>query len=110
MIEVCAEGNWIIQVSTCFYPSLSKKVYYIKCLRDHRDTKESLCLPKINTKMPTRTKSVEIHKTFIDKILFRVLSDKVLFEFSVIGSSSGSTVIYSSLGSSVRFFRHVAIF
>ena len=28
-IEVCAEGNWTIEVSAYFYPSLSKKVYYI---------------------------------------------------------------------------------
>ena len=39
-----------------------KKVYYIKCWRSRRDTTKSLCLPKINTKMPTRTKSVEINK------------------------------------------------
>ena len=25
-IEVCAEGNWLIQVSAYFYPSLSKKI------------------------------------------------------------------------------------
>ena len=39
-----------------------KKVYYIKCWRSRRDTTESLCLPKTNTKMPTRTKSAEINK------------------------------------------------
>ena len=30
-IEVCAEGNWLIQVSAYFYPSLPKKVKYILC-------------------------------------------------------------------------------
>ena len=39
-----------------------------------------------------------------------VLSDRVFFEYSVIGFSSGSTVINSFLGSSVLFFRNVAIF
>ena len=61
-IEVCADGNWLIQVSAYFYPSLSKKVYYIKCKRSRRDAMESLCLLKINTKMPTRTKTVEMNK------------------------------------------------
>ena len=61
-IEVCADGNWLIQVSAYFYPSLSKKVYYIKCKRSRRDAMESLCLPKINTKIPTRTKTVEMNK------------------------------------------------
>ena len=41
-----------------------------------------------------------------DRVLFRVLSDRILFESSVIGSS----VIDSSLGSSVLFFRHAANF
>ena len=47
---------------------------------------------------------------FSDRILFRVLGDRVLFESSVIGSSSGSAVRDSSIGSSMLFFRHVAIF
>ena len=47
---------------------------------------------------------------FIDRVLFRVLSDKVLFEYSVIQSSSGFAEIGSSLGSSMHFFSHVAIF
>ena len=46
----------------------------------------------------------------IDRILFRVLSDRVFFDSSVIESSSGFAVIDSSLGSSVLFFRHIAIF
>ena len=51
-----------------------------------------------------------LFRFFIDQILFGVLSDKVLFAFSVNGSASGSTVIDSPLGSSMLFFRHVAIF
>ena len=52
-IYPCAEGNRLIQVSAYFHLSLSKKVY-IKCERSCRDATESLCLPKTNTKMPTR--------------------------------------------------------
>ena len=43
----------------------------------------------------------------IYRILFRVLSDRVFLESSMIGSTSGSAVIYSSLTSSVPFFRHL---
>ena len=39
--------------------SVKKCIIY---LRSRRDAMESLCLPKINTKMPTRTKSVERSK------------------------------------------------
>ena len=39
--------------------SVKKCIIY---LRSRRDAMESLCLPKINTKMPTRTKSVEMRK------------------------------------------------
>ena len=46
----------------------------------------------------------------IDGILFRVLSDRVLYESSVIETSSGFAVKDASLGSSMLFFRHIAIF
>ena len=45
-----------------------------------------------------------------DRVLLRVLSDRFLFASSVIGFSSESPVIDSSLGSSVLFFRHATIF
>ena len=45
-----------------------------------------------------------------DGVLLRVHSERFLFESSVIGSSSGSSAIDSSLGSSVFFFRHDASF
>ena len=45
-----------------------------------------------------------------DRVLLRVHSERFLFESSVIGSSSGSSAIDSSLGSSVLFFRHDASF
>ena len=45
-----------------------------------------------------------------DRVLLRVLVVMVLYESSVIGSSSGSLVTDSSLGSSVLFFQHAAIF
>ena len=45
-----------------------------------------------------------------DRILLGVFSDNVLFESSAIGCSSGFSVIDSSLGSSVLFFRHAARF
>ena len=51
-----------------------------------------------------------LFRFFIDRILFRVLSDRVLFESSVMQSSSEFAVIDSSLGSSIHFFSHVAIF
>ena len=51
-----------------------------------------------------------LFRSFIDRILFRVVNDRVLFESSMIESSSASAVIGSSLGSSMLFFRHVAIF
>ena len=47
---------------------------------------------------------------FSYRVLLRVLSDRVLFESSVIGFSSGSSIIDSSLGKSVFFFRNVANF
>ena len=47
---------------------------------------------------------------FIDRIVFRVLSGRVFFKSSVIDFSSVFAVIDSYLGSSVLFFRHVAIF
>ena len=46
----------------------------------------------------------------IDRILFRVLSGRVFFKSSVIGFSSVFAVIDFHLGSSVLFFRYVAIF
>ena len=45
-----------------------------------------------------------------DRVLLRVHNERFLFESSVIGSSSGSSAIDSSLGSSVLFFRHDASF
>ena len=60
MIEVSVEQNWLIQVSAYFHPSLSAKLY-IKRERSCRDATESLRSPKINTKMPTRTKNDEIN-------------------------------------------------
>ena len=47
---------------------------------------------------------------FIDRIIFRVLSGRVFFKSSVIDFSLVFAVIDSYLGSSVLFFRHVAIF
>ena len=47
---------------------------------------------------------------FIDSILFKFLSDRVLFKSSVIGYSSSSAIIDSSLGSSILFFHHVTMF
>ena len=47
---------------------------------------------------------------FHSDMVLLILSDRVLFEFSVIGFSSESSVIDSSLGSSVLFFRHAHIF
>ena len=49
---------------------LSGKAYYIKCLRSRRDAMGSLCLPKINTKMPTRTKSVEMNKVVTNSEIY----------------------------------------
>ena len=51
-----------------------------------------------------------LFKFHSDRVPLRVLSDRVLFESQVIGSSSGSSVIDSSPGLSVLFFRHAAIF
>ena len=45
-----------------------------------------------------------------DRALLRFFGDGVLFESSVIYSSSWSSVIDSSLGSSGLFFRHAAVF
>ena len=45
-----------------------------------------------------------------DRVLLRVFSDRELYESSVIGSSSGSSVIDCSLGSLVLFFWYAAIF
>ena len=58
-IELCAEGNWLIRILASFHP-LSKNVY-VKFERSCRDATENLCPPKINTKMPTRTKNDEIN-------------------------------------------------
>ena len=63
-IEVCAEGNWLIQVSAYFHP-LPKKVY-IKFERSSRDATESLCSPKINTNTTTRTKNDEMNQSVIN--------------------------------------------
>ena len=41
--------------------------------------------------------------------VIKVFSDKILFDFSVVGSSSGFTVIDSSLGSAVLFFSQNAV-
>ena len=60
-IEVCAERNWLIQVSAYFYP-LSKKLY-MKCERSCQDATGSLCSPKINTKTTTRTKNDEMNQS-----------------------------------------------
>ena len=46
----------------------------------------------------------------IDRALLRALSDRIHFEFLVIGSSSGYSVIDSSHGLSVLFFRHAVVF
>ena len=51
-----------------------------------------------------------LFRFFIYRILFRVLSDRILFESSAIQSSSGFAVIDSSLGSPMHFFSHVTIF
>ena len=57
---------------------------------------------------------LKLLKVIIDRVVFRFLSDRillpVLFQSSVIGCSSGFSVIDSSLGSSVLFFQHPAIF
>ena len=60
-IDICAEGNWLIQVSAYF--CLLKKVFYIKCYG-------KLGLVKINTKMPTRTKSVEMNKIMTNSEIY----------------------------------------
>ena len=49
-------------------------------------------------------------KVLSDRVLLMVLNDRFLFESLVIGSPSGSSLIDSSPGSSVLFFRHAAIF
>ena len=46
------------------YPSLlffQNKKSYFKCERSRRYATESLCSPKINTKMPTRTENVDMN-------------------------------------------------
>ena len=45
-----------------------------------------------------------LFRFLIDRTLFRVVSNMVFIEYSVKGSSAGSAVIDSSLGSSVLFF------
>ena len=47
---------------------------------------------------------------FSNRFLLRVLSDRILFESSVIGCSSWFSIIDHSLGSSVLFFQNDAIF
>ena len=51
-----------------------------------------------------------LFRSLSDRVLLRVLRDRILFETSVIASSSRSSVIDSSLGPSVLFFWHAAIF
>ena len=56
-----AEGNRLIQVLAYFHPFWSKKAY-IKCEKSRTYTAKSLRSTKINTTMPSRTKSVEINQ------------------------------------------------
>ena len=61
--EICAEGNWIIQVSAYFYPSLSKKSMLYQMLKKSPRYNGKLALTKNKHKNAnTRTKSVEINK------------------------------------------------
>ena len=57
-----------------------------------------------------RRSSRVLFRFLSDGVFLRVLSDRIFFESSVIGSSSGSSVIDSSIGPWVLFFRHAAIF
>ena len=45
-----------------------------------------------------------------DWVLLKFLSDRIFFESSVIDSSSGFSIVDSSLLSSMLFFRHAAIY
>ena len=47
---------------------------------------------------------------FLDRVFSSVVIDRIFFESSVIASSSVASVIDSSLGPSVLFFRHATIF
>ena len=49
-------------------------------------------------------------KVLSDRAVLRVIIERVLFESPLICFYSGSSVIDSSLGSTVLFFRHAAIF
>ena len=65
----------------------------------------------LNDRILSRFQDDSVFFMFVsDRVLLRVLVVMVLYESSVIGSSSGSLVTDSSLGSSVLFFQHAAIF
>ena len=51
-----------------------------------------------------------LFRSLNDRVTLRLLINRYLLESSVKGSSSGSSVVDSSLGSSVLFFRHSTIF
>ena len=58
IMEVCAEGNWLIQVSAISI--LLCQNNYISNVKEANST-ESFFSSKIKTKMLTRTKSVEMN-------------------------------------------------
>ena len=73
---ICDEARWfscgyydgglrrrkLVNLSISYiHPSLSKQLY-IKCERSRRHATESFFSSKIDTKMPTRTKSVEMNQ------------------------------------------------
>ena len=51
-----------------------------------------------------------LFRFLIDRIFFRTFCDRAIFESSVLGSSSVSALLDSSVGSSALFFHHAAIF
>ena len=51
-----------------------------------------------------------VFRFLIDRIFFRILSDRAIFESSMLGSSSVPAVLDFSVGSSSFFFHHAAIF
>ena len=59
MMEVCAEGNWLIQVSAISIFLCQNN--YISNVKEAVDMQRSLFSSKINTKMATITKSVEMN-------------------------------------------------
>ena len=67
-----------------------------------KEKKKSFCNEK-----PLRV--LKLLNVLLGFTVIKVFSDKILFDFSVVGSSSGFTVIDSSLGSAVLFFSQNAV-